>query len=75
MIQGFPVIIVESGGVPFRQVNSIDAPGPTGGPVATVSDNGYGLAITLVESGGTPINLFNPDGTPYTGGGVRGHTL
>lgn len=69
MIQGIPVIVVLSGGIPVTQLNYEGAPEPgPGGPVGTVTDNGYGLAITLVDSGGVPMNLFNLDGTPYEGG-------
>lgn len=71
MIQGIPVIVVLTGGVPVTQVNYDGAPDPgPGGPVGTVTDNGYGIKITLVDSGGVPMNLFNLDGTRYEGGGV-----
>lgn len=58
-----PVVVVESGGVPRTQV----------------AEGGSAPAFTVVESGARPITLadnsppialFNPDGTPYTGGGV-----
>lgn len=68
-IQGIPVIIALSGGIPVTQINYEGAPEPLpAAPIATVSNNGYGLTITLVNSGGTPMNLFNLDGTPYQGG-------
>lgn len=69
MIQGIPVIVVLTGGIPVTQLNYAEAPGPVpGAPVATVSSNGYGIKVTLVESGGVPMNLFNIDGTAYAGG-------
>lgn len=58
-----PVVVVESGGVPRTQV----------------AEGGSAPAFTVVESGARPITLadnsppialFNPDGTPYAGGGV-----
>lgn len=48
MPEGFPVVIVESGGVPVVQVEE-------NAPLATVATNGLGLAITLVADGGIPL--------------------
>ena len=48
MPSGFPVILVESGGVPVVNVGS-------GAPVATVATNGLGLKITLVTKNGIPL--------------------
>lgn len=70
MIQGIPVIVVLTGGIPVTQLNAPGEPVNPGAPVATVSTNGYGLKITLVDDGGIPMNLFNLDGTPYEGGGL-----
>jgi len=70
MIQGIPVIVVLTGGIPVTQLNAPGDPVNPGAPVATVSANGYGLKITLVDNGGVPMNLFNLDGTAYEGGGV-----
>lgn len=57
-MSGFPVVVVESGGVPVTQVQS-------GAPVMTVSEHG-GVAITLTENA-APFVVLNLDGTPYTG--------
>lgn len=74
VISGFPVYVVDEGGIPVTQVNGV--PG-LGGPVATVSENGFGLSITLVETGGVPMMLFNTDGTLFTsvGGLIRTLTV
>jgi hypothetical protein len=48
MPEGFPVVIVESGGVPVVQVEE-------NAPLATVAANGLGMAITLVEANGIPL--------------------
>lgn len=48
MPNGFPVVVVPSGGVP---VVSVEA----NAPVATIATNGLGVAITLVAANGTPL--------------------
>lgn len=58
-----PVVVVESGGVPFTQV----AEGKNA-PTFTVVESGA-FAITLTDRG-PPIALFNPDGTRYDGGAI-----
>ena len=55
MPEGFPVVIVASGGVPVVQVEE-------NAPLATVAANGLGLAITLVEANGTPLIIQEPEG-------------
>lgn len=48
MPDGFPVVIVESGGTPFVAVEA-------NAPLATVATNGLGTPITVVESGAPPL--------------------
>lgn len=48
MPNGFPVIVVDSGGIPVVSVE-------TNAPVATIATNGFGTAITLVEANGIPL--------------------
>lgn len=48
MPEGFPVVIVESGGTPFVAVED-------NAPLATVATNGWGIPITVVESGAPPL--------------------
>lgn len=48
MVDGFPVVIVESGGAPFVAVEA-------NAPLATVAANGMGIPITVVESGAPPL--------------------
>lgn len=55
-----PVVVVESGGLPFTQVaEGVDA------PPFTVIDAGA-PGISLVQSGAAPIALFNPDGSRWS---------
>lgn len=54
MPEGFPVVIIASGGVPVVQVEA-------NAPLATVAANGLGVAITLVEQGGTPLIIQIPE--------------
>jgi hypothetical protein len=54
-MSGFPVVVVESGGV---AVTLSDAAAP-----ALNSD--AGLAVTIVESGGMPLNITNYNPEPY----------
>lgn len=61
MGRGPAVVVVESGGSPFTQVDDgVSAP-----PFTAVEERG--TPITLVDTGGFPANLFNPDGTVYGG--------
>jgi len=55
MPNGFPVVIVESGGIPVVQVDA-------NAPLATIASNGLGVAITLVEANGTPLVIQEPEG-------------
>lgn len=48
MPNGFPVVVVASGGVPVVSV-------PANAPVATIATNRIDLAITLVEANGIPL--------------------
>lgn len=54
MPSGFPVVIVESGGIPVIQVEE-------NAPLATVATNGLGVAITLVEKNGAPFVIQTPE--------------
>ena len=63
-----PVVVVDSGGVPRTQV----AEGVSA-PAFTVVESGA-RPITLTTNA-PPIALFNPDGTPYTGGGYSAEAV
>lgn len=54
MPNGFPVVIVVSGGVPVVQVDD-------NAPLATIATNGLGIAITLVEANGIPLIIQEPE--------------
>lgn len=55
---GWPVVPVDSGGVPVTEAtNGLGAP-------VTIATNGLGIAVTLVESGGMPVvgaTSFTPE--------------
>jgi hypothetical protein len=53
MAKGFPIVIVEQGGVPFVQVTE-------NAPIATVAEQG--LAVRLVESNAPPLIIEIPEG-------------
>ncbi len=52
---GVPVVIVESGGLPVKQVDS-------GAPLMTVAENGLGVAVTLSDRG--PAFVVSGGATP-----------
>lgn len=54
MPDGFPIVIVTNGGIPVVQVED-------NAPLATVSANGLGIAVTLVETNGTPLIIQEGD--------------
>lgn len=54
---GFPIVLVDSGGIPVTESTS-----GIGSPV-TVSTNGFGAAATLVASGGMPVVGANTEPT------------
>lgn len=59
---GWPVVLVDSGGLPVTETTS-----GNGSPI-TIADNGFGFAVTLVDSGGIPVVISlspPPDGFVY----------
>lgn len=54
MPNGFPVVIVASGGIPVVEVTD-------NAPLATIATNGLGVAITLVAENGIPLIIQEPE--------------